>query len=154
VLLLSKDHPPSHPLCALSAFMLNLSHAAAWCTATLLLILTTRWRWKRRSSTGAKVNSDAYTRQTQGGPHDVLHHGYTGGPHAHRCAVCHSHLCHARDTMLPKAPFFWPQMLQQARGHMLVEKHTIDIKGKGTLQIWSPLQDEHAHTHINACTMQ
>jgi len=34
-----------------------------------------------------------------------------------------------------KAPFFWPQMLQQARGHMLVEKHTIDIKGKGTLQI-------------------
>jgi hypothetical protein len=96
---------------------------------------------------------------TGGRPHDALHHSYAGGPHVHRCAVCHSRLCHARETMLPKAPFFWPQMLKRALAHWHTHTHTHASSGQTrTKNWWHTTTDllsssRRTITHINACTI-
>lgn len=126
------------PLCVLSAStLLDLSLPEA-CDdvqhTTLLPILTTRWRRNRRSTAGAKVNSDAYihTRPDTrpGVPWCATSSQlYTGVAHTcthRRCTVCRSHFCHAGDTLLPKALFLLALKSSEGKAHT--------AKNNGTLQ--------------------
>lgn len=125
------------PLCVLSAStLLDLSLPEA-CDdvqhTTLLPILTTRWRRNRRSTAGAKVNSDAYIHTRPDTRPGVpwcatSSQRYTGGPHMYTslCRVPFPFLHAMQERYLAsESPF--PSGLKVPR-----EKHT--AKNNGTLQ--------------------
>lgn len=139
------------PLCVLSAStLLDLSLPEA-CDdvqhTTLLPILTTRWRRNRRSTAGAKVNSDAYIHTRPDTRPGVpwcatSSQRYTGGPHMYTslCRVPFPFLHAMQERYLAsESPF--PSGLKVLR-----EKHTQQKIMARYRPASSLIQDEHART--------